>query len=124
MNINSNTAIISHSFKMTAPIEEKFEKLRLLKEASPKVRKQILKDCNSSLLCCICECAINILKGTVPLKEAQKKRLARFKHKLRKLASKKPRRKIKKRIVQTGGFIGALLTPVLSFLGTLLSNKI
>ena len=124
MNIKSSQTLISHSLKMSAPIEEKFEKLRLLKESSPKVRKQILKDCNSSLLCCLCECALNILKGAVPLKEGQKKRLARFKHKLRKLASKKTRRKIKKRIVQTGGFIGALLTPVLSFLGTLLSNKI
>ena len=109
---------------MSDAIEEKFAKLRLLKESSPKVRKRILKECNSSLLCCLCECALNILKGTVPLKDAQKKRLGRFKHKLRKLASKKTRVKIKKRLVQTGGFLGALLTPVLSFLGTLLNNKI
>lgn len=109
---------------MTAPLKEKFEKLRLLKESSPKVRKRILKDCNTSLLYCLCECALNVLKGVVPLEKAQKKRLGRFKHKLRKLASKKTRVKIKKRIVQTGGFIGALLTPVLSFLGTLLSNKL
>ena len=124
MNIRSCILANVHSLKMSSPLEEKFEKLRLLKESSPKVRKRILKDCNSSLLYCLCECALNVLKGTVPLEKAQKKRLGRFKHKLRKLASKKTRVKIKKRLVQTGGFIGALLTPVLSFLGTLLSNKI
>lgn len=124
MNIRSCNRSNVHSLKMSSPLEEKFEKLRLLKESSPKVRKRILKDCNTSLLYCLCECALNVLKGTVPLEKAQKKRLGRFKHKLRKLASKKTRVKIKKRIVQTGGFIGALLTPVLSFLGTLLSNKI
>lgn len=124
MNIKPCTRYFHHSLKMSGPLEEKYEKLRLLKETSPKVRKRILKDCNASLLYCLCECALNVLKGTVPLEKAQKTRLGRFKHKLRKLASKKTRVKIKKRIVQTGGFIGALLTPVLSFLASLISSKI
>jgi hypothetical protein len=101
-----------------------FDQLRLLKEMSPKIRKRILKECKNNLLCCLCESALNILKGNVPLKKSQKTRLSRFKKNLRKLASKKTANKIKRRIVQTGGFIGALLTPVLAFLGTLLSNKI
>jgi hypothetical protein len=109
---------------MTARIKENFFKLKLLNDATPKMRKKILKDCKRNLLCCICECALNVLKGNVPLKKSQKSKLARFKERLRKLASKKTRAKIKKRIVQSGGFIGALLTPVLSFLGTLLSSKI
>ena len=124
MNIKRRTHTYLHSFIMESSLEDKFEKLKLLKDSSPKVRKEILKECKSSLLCCLCECALNILKGNVPLKKAQKSRLARFKHKLRKLASKKTRVKIKKRIVQSGGFIGALLTPIVSFLGSLLSNKI
>ena len=116
---------ISPSFdKMSARLTENFFKLKLLKEASPKMRKKILKDCKKNLLCCICECALNVLKGNVPLKKSQKSKLRRFKERLRKLVSKKTRVKIKKRIVQSGGFIGALLTPVLSFLGTLLSSKI
>ena len=109
---------------MSARITKNFEQMRLLKKASPKMREKILKNCKRALLCCLCECALNVLKGHVPLKKSQKTRLARFKQKLRQLASKKTRVKVKKQIVQTGGFIGALLTPVLQFLGTLLSSKI
>jgi hypothetical protein len=124
MNIKSCIASYSHLSKMPSSLEEKFQKLRLLKEAPPKLRKEILRKCKRSLLHCLCECALNVLKGNVPLKKLHKTKLSRFKHKLRKLASKKTRVKLKKRIVQTGGFIDALLTPVLSFLGTLLSNKL
>ena len=109
---------------MSTRLMKNFVELKLLKEASPKMRKKIMKNCKQTLLCCLCECALNVLKGNVPLKKAQKTRLSRFKQKLRKLTSKKTRQKIKRQIVQSGGFIGALLTPVLSFLGTLLSNKI
>ena len=109
---------------MSSRLLKNLENLKLIKEASPNVRKHILKECKKNILCCICECALNILKGNVPLKKSQKSKLGRFKHKLRKLASKKTHSKVKRRIIQSGGFIGALLTPVLSFLGTLLSNKI
>lgn len=88
------------------------------------MRKEILKNCNKYLLCCLCECARNVLKGNVPVTEAQKSKLGRFKKKLREFASKKTRAAVKRKLVQTGGFIGALLTPVLSFLGTLLAPKL
>src|ERR1043165_3033264 len=109
---------------MSTRIMKNFAQLKLLKAASPEMRKKIMEKCKKTLMCCLCECALNVLKGNVPLKKSQKSRLSRFKQKLRKLTSKKTRQNVKRRIVQTGGFLGALLTPVLSFLGTLLSNKI
>lgn len=109
---------------MSDRLKKNFEKLRLINESSPKMRKRILSNCKPDLLCCLCECAMNVLKGNVPLKKSQKSKLSRFRHMLRKLALKKTGVKIKKRIVQTGGFLGALLTPVLSFLGTLLSGAL
>ena len=45
--------------------------LKLLKKASAKVRKKILKNSNKTLLCCICECAQNVLKGKVPVKTSE-----------------------------------------------------
>ena len=107
---------------MSDRLKKYFVKLRLLKKASAKVRKRILKNCNKNLLCCLCECAKNILKGNVPLTKPQKSKLGRFKKKLRHLASKKTRSVIKKTLIQSGGFLGALLTPVLSFLGSLLNR--
>ena len=107
---------------MSSRVRKYLARLKLLKEASSKVRKKILKNCDNNLLCCLCECAKNLLKGNVPLTEAQKKKLHRYKKKLRYLVSKKTRKAAKKRLIQTGGFIGALLTPVLSFLGSLINS--
>src|SRR6218665_2327555 len=73
--------------------------LRLLKKASSKMRKKIMKGCNRGLLCCLCECAQNVLKGNVPLSKPQKSKLSRFRYKLRSLASKKTRVVVKKKIV-------------------------
>lgn len=113
-----------HSLKMSSRLKKYLVKLRLLKEASSKVRKNILKNCNKNLLHCLCECAKNLLKGNVPMTKPQKSKLSRFKKKLRNLVSKKTRATVKKRLIQSGGFLGALLTPVLSFLGSLLNpNK-
>ena len=106
---------------MSSRIRKYYAKLKLLKKASSKVRKKILKNCGKNLLCCLCECAKNVLKGNVPLTKPQKSKLSRFKKKLRNLASKKTRVTIKKKLVQSGGFLGALLTPVLSLLGSLLN---
>lgn len=108
---------------MASRLKKYLAKLKLLKQASAKVRKNILKNCNKNLLCCICECAKNVLKGNVPLTKPQKSKLRRFKKKLRNLVSKKTRAAVKKKLVQSGGFLGALLTPVLSFLGSLLNRN-
>ena len=105
---------------MSSRLKKYFAKLKLLKDASAKIRKDILKDCSKGLLCCLCECAKNVLKGNVPLTKVQKNKLKRFKKKLRNLSSKKVRVQDKKKIVQSGGFLSALLTPVISLLGSLL----
>lgn len=108
---------------MSSRLKKYFAKLTLLKEATAKVRKDILKNCSRGLLHCLCECAKNVLKGNVPLSKPQKEKLKRFKKKLRNLASKRVRIEAKKEIVQSGGFLGTLLTPVLSLLGALLMSK-
>jgi len=68
----------------------------------------------------MCECAKNLLKGNVPLSPAQLRTLRRHKQKLRQLAVKKTSLAKKKKLVQSGGFLGALLTPIISVLGNLL----
>jgi len=58
------------------------------------------------------------------LKEAQLRKLRREKDNLRALALKKTPLKKKRKILQKGGFVGALLTPVLSIIGNILSGVI
>ena len=69
---------------------------------------------------CVSECAKNVIKGNVQLKPAQLRRLRRERSNVRALALKKTSLKKKRRILQKGGFLGALIPPVLSVLGSLL----
>ena len=92
-----------------------------LHEASPRLKKNILadvikKDC---FIKCICECSNNLLHGVVPLTEAQKKKLSKKKKTLRLLSSQKTSLKKKRKLIQSGGFLGALLGPIVSVLGSL-----
>jgi hypothetical protein len=109
---------MSKTLKKYAPF------LRALHKAtSDKARRSMLKDkMDNGFICCVSECAQNLLKGRVPLTSAQKKKLTRRKRSLRQLSAKKTSYKKKRHIIQTGGFIGALLTPIISILGGLLGG--
>lgn len=96
--------------------------LRRIHRLGDKAKRKVIRDCDRRLLECFCECSKNILKGNVPLKQAQLRRLRREKNNLRALALKKTSLKKKRKILQKGGFIGALLTPVLSILGSLIGG--
>ena len=97
--------------------------LKRLKRMSPGEQRKFVKSCNKDFICCMCECVKNVLKGKVPLKTSQLKSLTRRKQSLRSLVLKKTPIGTKKKILQKGGFIGALLTPILSLLGGLLGGS-
>ena len=106
---------MSHHVKNNAHL------LKVLAECSPKLRKSILAKASVGLMSSLCECSLNVLKGNVKLNARQKKKLSRHKRKLRTLADHKvPIRRKKQLVVQQGGFVGALLGPVLSTLAGLL----
>lgn len=96
--------------------------LQVLQHLNKDQRDAVLRKADSSTIRCICECALNVLRGNVPLKPEQKKKLQRHARVLRRLAAKKGCWKSKKRyVVQSGGFLPLLLAPIL---GTVLSNLI
>jgi len=66
---------------------------------------------------CISECAINILHGNVQLSAKQKTALRHNKQNLRRLSIKKTSLKKKRQIIQKGGFLGAIIAPILATLG-------
>ena len=96
--------------------------LKRIHRLGDKAKRKLVKECDKNLIDCFCECSKNILKGNVPLKKNQLRKLRREKHSLRKLALKKTSLKAKRKILQKGGFLGALLTPVLTVLGSLMSG--
>ena len=94
-----------------------------LRDATPSLHEQIMHHCGIEFLDCVCECVKNVLKGNVPRSSSQKQNLSRHRKQLRKLSSKKTLKKKKIEIIQRGGFLGALITPILSILGGLLGSN-
>ena len=97
--------------------------LRRLKHSVGKKRRDIIKKYDNDLICSLSEYCHNVLKGNVPLTPAQKVKLRRHKHDLHKRSTKKTSIKARKKILQRGGFLGALITPILSVLGSLFNGR-
>ena len=96
--------------------------LHVLSIANNDMRKAMIKHADSDLVHCLCECAHNILKGNVPLTSGQLAKLKSYRQHLRNLVDKTKTNK--KRILQTGGFLPALLAPIAaSVLGGLLFSR-
>jgi hypothetical protein len=77
--------------------------LQVLAKCKPKVRKVIIEHGPANVLISICECCFNLLKGAIPLKPGQKRRLSRYKKHLRTLADKKVSHVNKKRLLNQKG---------------------
>ena len=107
---------------MSSCMKRNAELLRLLRKLKPNALRAVMKEAHPDLIRALCECSLNILKGNVKLNPAQKKKLCRYKNKLRTLISKKTSMKTRKQILQSGGLIGALLGPVLGVFGSLLGH--
>jgi hypothetical protein len=110
---------------MSRRLEKYASYLRKLYRASPKAKKVLLKSTkkDNEFVKCLCECAKNIIKGNVKLTTAQREKICRRKQSFRKLSLKKTPLKEKRRIVQSGGFLGALLGPIISILGGLFGSS-
>jgi len=95
--------------------------LRALTSSSPNVSKAVIRAADKDLIHTLCECSQNILQGNVPLTNVQKRRLKRHKNTLRNLCKPQSLQK-RKVLLQKGGFLGALLGPVIGILGSLLAK--
>jgi len=110
---------------MSARLKRNIGFLRLVKRATPNKRKVLLSAAKSDHLKCITECAHNIVRGNVRMTKGQQKKLKRHAKFIRLIAQKRfslPRKK--KLLVQRGGFLPALIAPILGIAGSLLGELI
>jgi hypothetical protein len=105
---------------MSSRVRQVLPELKRLKHLAEKDRRRYLKNCEGSFIDCLCECVKHLLKGRVPLKQKQLKSLRRYKRLLRKVASKKTPQGERRRILQTGGFVGEVLPALLGGLSSIL----
>lgn len=99
--------------------------LRELLRVNSKKRKVLLKHVNDSLVQCLSECCLNVVRNNVPITEQRLKSLRKHKDSIRKLADKKLQLKQRKRlIIQKGsGFIVPLLAALAPVFGSLLFGR-
>lgn len=91
-----------------------------LKELCKKNRRSQIKKPTSDNIQSLTEIARNALKGNINYNISTKKKLNKFKKQIRNLAAKRISVKKKKNILlQRGGFLPLLITPVLSAAGAL-----
>ena len=108
---------------MAGRLKKHIDELKVLKKAKPKLRKSILKAADNQLIHCLCECCHNVLNGNVELSAKQKKALQKHRRRLRELVAKKTSQKKRRDIlVQNGGFLPALLAPVLGVATALITQ--
>jgi hypothetical protein len=96
----------------------------VLSKAKKKQRDAIIKTADNELIQCLCECALNILNGNVPLKNSDFQRLSKYKQQLRNLSDPDIHFNQKRDVLQRGGFLPLLLTPILTLAGQLLANSL
>jgi hypothetical protein len=106
---------------MSSRVRQVLPELKRLNRLAAKDRRRYLKTCGGPFVDCVSECIRNLLKGRVPLRPKQVKALRRYKRLLRQAASKKTLRKERRRILQTGRFIGAIFPSLITGLGAIIS---
>ena len=105
---------------MSARIKKYLPVLKRIRRLGDKAKREYVRKCDREFVDCVSECAKNVIKGNVPLNGPQMSKLRRKRHDLRALSKKKTSLRAKRKILQKGGFLTALLPPVLSVLGSLL----
>jgi hypothetical protein len=92
-----------------------------LKTLKPKQRKAMVNLLNPDHVKGFTEVAVNIVKNTVPLSHEHTETCKKWKKPLKSLALKGSIKK-KKKILQQGGFLGAILPILATVLGSVLNG--
>ena len=107
---------------MSAVVKRALPLLKVLADASPKLKK-VIKHAPTELVTAISEIVLNLIKGVIKLTAHQKKRLSPYKKELLALAKKKVSLGKKRKIlVQKGG--SAAISILVPLALSLLSSKL
>lgn len=111
---------------MSARLKRNASLLSALYHATPKKRKDILIHGSPDFIQALCEIALNLLKGNIPLSPSQFKKLKRQKTIIKLLSDKKTTLKRKHQVLkkQTGGFLLPLLAAAIPMIGELIGGLV
>jgi hypothetical protein len=106
-------------------IKKHHDCLRFLAKANPKLRSSVINAADKDLVCCICECIQNVIKGHVPIPYDSTKKLKPYRNTMEAIVNKRTNVYKKKQLLnQSGGFLPILLAPLLGVIGSLVGESI
>lgn len=108
---------------MSKRLRRNVSELKMLNKASNKMKNKMIQEASKDTIAALCDCASNIIRGNVPLTTKQFKSLKPYHKHLKLLSKKSSPHKQRKKVLQTGGFLGTLLKPIAKLLlGGLFDN--
>ena len=113
----SNTGM-SPRVRKNAPLISSLAKM------TPRIRNAVLSTAKKELVLALVECAKNVILGTVPLTSTQLNQLRRYQKHITELVAPRTSLKRRKELLQTGGFVGLLVKPLLGLLGSALGGSL
>ena len=109
---------------MSKRIKRNLPLLKALTSLKPAERRSFLCQGPDDLILTLCEIALNVLKGNIPLTSAQYSRLRKEKKIIKLFADPKgPMKRKRKVLTQSGGFLLPLLGAAIPFLTSLFSRR-
>ena len=125
---NKPSTSVSRGDAANCKLKKYAKHIKHLISLTPKQRVEWLRQyCNRDFVNCFSEIAYNLLSGRVALTPQQKQNFHRHKQYLKQLkalaSSKTSVKKKANYLVQRGGFLGAILAPIASVLGSLLFSN-
>lgn len=106
----------ARKMRLGKDLKENRALLKMLYEAKPQTQRDVAGCCTKGMCNAFSEISSNVLKGNIALTPDQFAKLRRYAPDLAILAKKRTPLQKKKRIIQQGGFISALLGPVFKLL--------
>ncbi len=106
-NLKNNKEIILLCSKLKQPVLRKF-----------------IKYADNNFIKAVSEICDNTIKGNVPLSKHHFSHLKRYYKHLKVISDKKRPSSLKKKYIQTGGFLPTLIAPIIGFLGSVISTAI
>ena len=109
---------------MSSRMQRNLSLLELLYKSVPGMRRVIVCGASADFINALCEIALNVLRGNIPLTDKQYAQLEKKRGIIRLVADKKVKRgKKKKTINQSGGFLLPLLGAAILFITSLISRS-
>lgn len=98
---------------MSKRVKKYLPTLQLLAKCDKHTANSVVKSAKPEFLSCVSDICHNILQDRVKLSPKEKQKLFKYKQQIRKIAKKSTTQKSKRELIQKGGFLAAILGPLL-----------